>query len=173
MAIQLARAHPGLQLKLQDLPDRMVQAENLVWPAQCPEAMKEKRIEFKAIDFFAEAPIVGCDVYYVSERELKSSVVLITVCQMKNILHAFPSPQCLTILKGIRKSMKPGSRVLIREFVCFAISFLSSVNQTNTCCKRLLAAAIAPTTGNSSKPLHRCCTTTGRGGSGNTTSTLA
>ncbi|KAJ7135971.1 S-adenosyl-L-methionine-dependent methyltransferase [Mycena epipterygia] len=99
MAIQLARAHPGLQLKLQDLPDRMVQAENLVWPAECPEAMKEKRIEFKAIDFFAEVPIAGCDVYY-----------------MKNILHAFPSPQCLTILKGIRKSMKPGSRVLIREF---------------------------------------------------------
>jgi hypothetical protein len=66
MAIQLARAHPKLQLKLQDLPDRMVQAENVIWPAECPEAIRENRIEFKAIDFFAEPPIAGCDVYYVS-----------------------------------------------------------------------------------------------------------
>ncbi|KAJ6548154.1 S-adenosyl-L-methionine-dependent methyltransferase [Mycena vulgaris] len=100
ISIQLARAHPELQLKLQDLPDRMVQAENVVWPAECPEAMKENRIQFKAIDFFAEAPIVGCDVYY-----------------LKNILHGFQSAQCLTILRGIRKSMKPGSRLLIHEYM--------------------------------------------------------
>ncbi|KAJ7487793.1 S-adenosyl-L-methionine-dependent methyltransferase [Mycena latifolia] len=100
MAIQLACAHPGLQLKLQDLPDRMEQAENVIWPNECPEALKENRIEFKAIDFFVEAPIAGCDIYY-----------------LKNILHDFESPQCLTILKGIRKSMKPGSRVLIHEYI--------------------------------------------------------
>ncbi|KAJ7755335.1 S-adenosyl-L-methionine-dependent methyltransferase [Mycena maculata] len=100
MAIQLARAHPGLQLKLQDLPDRMVQAEKVVWPAECPEAMEQNRIEFRQIDFFIEPPIAGCDVYY-----------------LKNILHAFPTSQCLAILKGIRKSMKPGSRVLIHEYI--------------------------------------------------------
>ncbi|KAJ6484367.1 S-adenosyl-L-methionine-dependent methyltransferase [Mycena vitilis] len=100
MAIELARAHPRLQLKLQDLPDRMAQAENVVWPAECPEAIHENRIQFKAIDFFAEPPIAGCDVYYI-----------------KNILHAFQNPQCLTILKGIRRSMKAGSRVLIHEYM--------------------------------------------------------
>ncbi|KAJ6590637.1 S-adenosyl-L-methionine-dependent methyltransferase [Mycena vulgaris] len=100
MSIQLARAHAGLQLKLQDLPDRMVQAESVIWPAECPEAIKESRIEFKAIDFFVEPPIAGCDVYY-----------------LKNILHDFQSPQCLIILKGIRKSMKPGSRLLIHEYM--------------------------------------------------------
>ncbi|KAJ7152578.1 S-adenosyl-L-methionine-dependent methyltransferase [Mycena crocata] len=100
MAIQLARAHPGLQLKLQDLPDRMMQAESVVWPAECPEAIEKNRIEFRAIDFFAEPPIAGCDVYYI-----------------KNILHAFPSAECLTILKGIRKVMKRGSRVLIHEYI--------------------------------------------------------
>ncbi|KAJ6571673.1 S-adenosyl-L-methionine-dependent methyltransferase [Mycena capillaripes] len=100
MAIELARAHLRLQLKLQDLPDRMIQAENVVWPAECPEAIRENRVEFKAIDFFVEPPIAGCDVYY-----------------LKNILHAFPKLECLTILKGIRKSMKPGSRVLIHEYI--------------------------------------------------------
>ncbi|KAJ7770465.1 S-adenosyl-L-methionine-dependent methyltransferase, partial [Mycena metata] len=98
--IQLARAHPGLRLKLQDLPDRMVQAKNVIWPAECPEAIRENRIEFKAIDFLAEAPIPGCDVYY-----------------LKNILHAFPMAECLTILRGIRMSMKPGSRILIHEYI--------------------------------------------------------
>ncbi|KAF7349310.1 3-O-methyltransferase 2 [Mycena sanguinolenta] len=88
------------ELKLQDLPDRMVQAENEVWPVECPEAIAENRIEFKAIDFFTESPIAGCDVYY-----------------LKNILHAFSTSRCLTILQGIRKSMKPGSRVLIHEYI--------------------------------------------------------
>ncbi|KAJ7048491.1 S-adenosyl-L-methionine-dependent methyltransferase [Mycena amicta] len=100
MAMQLVRAHPHLQLKLQDLPDRMVQAETVVWPADCPEAMQDGRVEFKKVDFLVESPIEGCDVYY-----------------MKNILHAFPTPQCITILKGVRKAMKPGSRVLLHEYI--------------------------------------------------------
>ncbi|KAJ7708761.1 S-adenosyl-L-methionine-dependent methyltransferase [Mycena rosella] len=99
MAIALARAHPHLRLKLQDLPARMAQARAVVWPAECPAALAEDRIEFKAIDFFAEAPIAGCDVYY-----------------LKNILHAFPAAECRTILKGVRQAMKPGSRVLIHEY---------------------------------------------------------
>ncbi|KAJ7151185.1 S-adenosyl-L-methionine-dependent methyltransferase [Mycena filopes] len=114
MAIQLARAHPGLCLKLQDLPDRMEQAKDVIWPAECPEAMRENRIEFKPIDFLAESPIAGCDVYY-----------------LKNILHAFPKAECLTILKGIRMSMKPGSRVLIHEYIL----------QTAGCCGQKRAPA--------------------------------
>ncbi|KAK7046634.1 3-O-methyltransferase 2 [Favolaschia claudopus] len=100
MAIQLARAYPQLHLKLQDLPDRMVQAETVLWPAECPEAIEENRIEFKAFDFFVESPIPGCDVYY-----------------LKNILHAFSTQNCITILKGIRKVMKPDSRVLLHEYI--------------------------------------------------------
>ncbi|KAJ6602932.1 S-adenosyl-L-methionine-dependent methyltransferase [Mycena sp. CBHHK59/15] len=101
MTMHLARAYPNLQLKLQDLPDRMMQARDKIWPAQCPDALEENRIEFKAIDFFTESPIEGCDVYYVNE----------------NILHAWPHTECGTILKGVRKSMKPGSRVLIHEYI--------------------------------------------------------
>lgn len=65
MTMQLAKAHPQLQLKLQDMPDRMVQAKNTIWPEQCPAALQENRIEFKAINFLTESPIEGCDVYYV------------------------------------------------------------------------------------------------------------
>ncbi|KAJ7460725.1 S-adenosyl-L-methionine-dependent methyltransferase [Mycena latifolia] len=111
MAIQLARTHPGLRLVLQDLPERMVQAERVVWPAECPAALAENRIEFKAVDFFKEAPVAGCDVYY-----------------LKNILHAFQEAQCVTILRGIRTAMKPGSRVLIHEY---ALQTAGSRDDTN------------------------------------------
>ncbi|KAJ7895694.1 S-adenosyl-L-methionine-dependent methyltransferase [Mycena leptocephala] len=100
MTMQLAKAHPQLQLKLQDMPDRMVQAKNVIWPEQCPEALQENRIEFKAINFLTESPIQGCDVYY-----------------LKNILHDWNSKDCVTILKNVKKAMKPGSRVLIHEYI--------------------------------------------------------
>jgi len=65
ITIQLAKAYPELHLKLQDLPDRIVQAETEVWPKECPEAIADQRIEFKTIDFLVEPPIEGCDVYYL------------------------------------------------------------------------------------------------------------
>ena len=65
MMMQLAHRYPHLQLKLQDSPERVVQAQNEIWPKECPEALKDGRIEFKAMDFFAESPIKECDIYYV------------------------------------------------------------------------------------------------------------
>ena len=66
MTLQLAKRYPTLNLKLQDLPERILQAKNEVWPELCPEAIKEKRIQFEPIDFLSESPIQGCNVYYVS-----------------------------------------------------------------------------------------------------------
>jgi hypothetical protein len=67
ITLQLAKAHPNLQLVLQDLPERMKQAGNEVWPKECPEAIAENRITFEPIDFFKSSPVPGCDVYYVRE----------------------------------------------------------------------------------------------------------
>lgn len=89
MTMQLAKAHPQLQLKLQDMPDRMVQAKNVIWPEQCPEALQENRIEFKAINFLIESPIPGCDVYYVCSGSLQLERLLIAL-QIKHILHDWP-----------------------------------------------------------------------------------
>ncbi|KAG5350314.1 hypothetical protein C0989_011626 [Termitomyces sp. Mn162] len=72
MAMELIKAFPNLQLKLQDRPDRIHQAETEVWPELLPSAIAEKRIEFKAIDFFVDSPIEGCDVYYSSNPVLAS-----------------------------------------------------------------------------------------------------
>ena len=63
--MQLARSYPHLQVKLQDSPERVMQAQTEIWPKECPEALKDGRIEFRAMDFFMESPIKGCDIYYV------------------------------------------------------------------------------------------------------------
>ncbi|RDB18706.1 3-O-methyltransferase 2 [Hypsizygus marmoreus] len=100
ISMQLAKAYPQLQLKLQDTHDRIMQAQTEVWPKEVPEAIAEQRIEFKAIDFFTEPPIKGCDIYY-----------------LKNIVHDWPTNECIKILSGVRHAMKPTSRVLIQEYV--------------------------------------------------------
>jgi hypothetical protein len=63
--MELAKAYPHLRLKLQDLPGEIDRAKTHFWPKECPEAMKEGRVEFKSVDFLTEPPIAGCDVYYV------------------------------------------------------------------------------------------------------------
>ena len=67
----LAYSHPHLQLELQDLPQHVMQAQNEIWPKECPEALEDDRIEFKVLDFFVESPIKGYDIYYV-----RSTVIL-------------------------------------------------------------------------------------------------
>jgi tRNA1(Val) A37 N6-methylase TrmN6 len=75
ITMQLAKAYPNLQLKLQDTPERVQQAETHVWPKECPEAIKEQRIEFMAMDFLTESPIKGCDVYYVRFSPLRIDLI--------------------------------------------------------------------------------------------------
>ena len=70
MSLKLAKAHPNLRLILQDLPERIQQAKNEVWPKECPEAIAERRITFEPIDFFASSPVPSCDVYYVRDTYL-------------------------------------------------------------------------------------------------------
>ncbi|KAG6901385.1 hypothetical protein C0995_012649 [Termitomyces sp. Mi166 len=102
MAMELIKIYPNLQLKLQDLPSRIDQAETEVWPKLLPSAIAEKRIEFKAINFIVDSPIEGCDVYY-----------------LKGIIHNWPDKECIQILRNIRAVLKPSARVLLRAWsVC-------------------------------------------------------
>ena len=52
VTLQLAKSYPTLNLKLQDLHERILQAKDEIWPKECPEAIKENRIQFEPIDFF-------------------------------------------------------------------------------------------------------------------------
>lgn len=131
MLIKIGKAHPHLQLKLQDIPERVEQAKEIAWPREFPEAMEEKRIEFKPVNFFTESPIAGCDVYYVSSTDILLQPVLnfYTIAEAYPVCRAFTcilysantssshdwqDSQCLEILRNLRKAMGPHSRVLIR-----------------------------------------------------------
>ncbi|KAG6809034.1 hypothetical protein H0H92_001866 [Tricholoma furcatifolium] len=109
MSMALAKAYPSFRFKLQDLPNVINLAETQVWPKDYPAAIAEKRIEFKAMDFFVESPIQGCDVYY-----------------LKGITHDWPDTQCIQILRNVRSALKANSRVLIQEYV------LQYANRTHT-----------------------------------------
>jgi len=66
MCLELAKAYPNLNFVLQDLTERLDQAKLEVWPLKYPRALTENRVQFVPIDFFVDAPVSGCDVYYVS-----------------------------------------------------------------------------------------------------------
>jgi hypothetical protein len=36
-----------------------------VWERDCPEAVRENRIEFAELDFFTQVPVKDNDIYYV------------------------------------------------------------------------------------------------------------
>lgn len=77
MLIALSKRYPTLQLTLQDLPERTLQAKTEVWPVKCPQAIAENRIDFVPIDFLKEAPVPGCEIYYVSIPLSSFQIVLI------------------------------------------------------------------------------------------------
>ncbi|KAG6884307.1 hypothetical protein C0993_012231 [Termitomyces sp. T159_Od127] len=115
MAMKLVKAFPNLQLKLQDLPDRISQAKTEVWPRLLPSAIAEKRIEFKSMDFLVDSPIADCDVYYLN-----------------NIIHDWPDEACVQVLGNIRAVLKPGARVLINEYILQHVHRMDTSDHVST-----------------------------------------
>lgn len=100
VAMALLKANPHLKAVVQDLPSVIDQGLQ-VWKQEAPEAVANARVRLESIDFFADAPVEGCDFYY-----------------MKHVLHDWPDADCVTILRNIRKAMsKPTAKVLIHEFI--------------------------------------------------------
>ncbi|KAG7439317.1 S-adenosyl-L-methionine-dependent methyltransferase [Guyanagaster necrorhizus] len=100
VSMQLVDAYPNLHIVLQDVPAQIEVAKNEVWPKFCPMAIGEGRVEFKTMDFFAELPVKGCDVYFV-----------------KNILHDWPDKECKMILRNLVNAMSANSRLLINDYI--------------------------------------------------------
>ncbi len=66
--MNLYKRYPNLVFKLQDLPERVHQAQTEAWPTLCPGAVADGKIDFKGIDLMSESPIPNCDIYYVCGR---------------------------------------------------------------------------------------------------------
>ncbi|PPQ73075.1 hypothetical protein CVT26_014641 [Gymnopilus dilepis] len=86
--------YPGIQVTQFDLPRTIAVAKQL-WKSDF-----SGRVIFIDGDFFKEVPAQGCDIYY-----------------LRNIIHNWIDEKALTILKSVRASMAPNSRVLIHDHV--------------------------------------------------------
>jgi len=75
-----------------------------MWSQECPEAVEEQRVDFIPFDFFKEGPVKNQDIYY-----------------MRQIVHDWPDASITVILKNIRSSMKPQSRLLIHEYILYGL----------------------------------------------------
>ncbi|KLO08961.1 S-adenosyl-L-methionine-dependent methyltransferase [Schizopora paradoxa] len=104
VVMALLKAFPEHNFKaiVQDLPGMLAQGAKL-WEAQFPAAIEKKRVEFVPVDFLKEAPVAGCDFYY-----------------LRLCLHNWPDSHALEILRNIAKAMRAKpltSRFLLHDFV--------------------------------------------------------
>ncbi|KAJ3794479.1 S-adenosyl-L-methionine-dependent methyltransferase [Lentinula aff. detonsa] len=97
--LALLKAHPHLKLVLQDQQQIIDRAQEF-WVKQHPSAVQNKRVQFVPFDFFKNAPVKGCDIYYLSF-----------------ILHDWQDRESKIILNNIRKAMRPNSKLIIHEIV--------------------------------------------------------
>ncbi|KAI0081995.1 S-adenosyl-L-methionine-dependent methyltransferase [Panus rudis PR-1116 ss-1] len=99
VSMHIAKACPGLRIVLQDLPSTIEEAKQF-WQESAPDLVQKGRVDFVPIDFLSQSPVRDCDVYFV-----------------KHIIHDWNDTDSKTILSNVTKSMKPGSRVILQEFL--------------------------------------------------------
>ncbi|TCD62225.1 hypothetical protein EIP91_007204 [Steccherinum ochraceum] len=106
MSMDLIRLNPGINVVMQDTKET-VELGKAFWQEKAPEAVSNGRAKFKAIDFLKEPPVTA-DVYY-----------------LKHILHNWEDKESEAILANIKKAMKPGSRIIIQDYVMRHVSAIS------------------------------------------------
>ncbi|KAI8944914.1 O-methyltransferase-like protein [Xylaria longipes] len=95
VCIGLAREHPNIKFVVQDFGDVIAEG-----PDHVPADLKE-RITFQSYNFLEqEQPIADADVYY-----------------LRAILHNWPDPYCVKILKHILPSLSKGAHILVQDWV--------------------------------------------------------
>ena len=93
--LALLQAHPALQGILFDYPQAVEGTSELI-----TQARLEERCRVMAGDFLVPLPAVAVDA-----------------CLLKQVLHDWDDPHCLTILGNCRRVLEPGKKLLIAELV--------------------------------------------------------
>lgn len=92
-SVLLARNHPNVHFEVQDLPQVIEAADGEV-----PPELRD-RITLRAHDFKLPQP-TQADVYL-----------------LRQILHDWPDPECIEILRALIPAMKPGARVVLNDIL--------------------------------------------------------
>ncbi|KAK7026519.1 hypothetical protein VNI00_015599 [Paramarasmius palmivorus] len=99
VTMDLLKKNPQFKIVLQDQAQVVDQAKEL-WSNEYPRAIKEGNVEFVPFNFFEDTVVKSCDIYYI-----------------KGILHNWSDSECATILRNVRKAMKPESRLVIHDII--------------------------------------------------------
>ncbi|KAK8103563.1 uncharacterized protein PG998_010596 [Apiospora kogelbergensis] len=91
----LAAAYPSFSIVVQDLPRVIRQTMEDQKNASGPES-----VTYQAHNCFDEQPVKNADVYF-----------------MRHVFHNHPDAECIKILTALLPALKPGSRVLVSEYI--------------------------------------------------------
>ncbi|KAH8833459.1 S-adenosyl-L-methionine-dependent methyltransferase [Flagelloscypha sp. PMI_526] len=105
LSLALVRAHPHLDITLQDLPGPLQAAKGL-WNKEFSSGVTSGKVKFVELDFMKQAPVANQDIYY-----------LLIHVQLKHIIHSWPDQVAVGIMKKLASVLPPNGRVLIHEFV--------------------------------------------------------
>ncbi|KAL0952704.1 hypothetical protein HGRIS_006940 [Hohenbuehelia grisea] len=99
VTMHLAKTFPDLHYVMQDLEWVIKEEAPKYWQEKFPEALTDGRVEFQVHDFNKTNPVVA-DVYF-----------------MRQILHDWPDDVALRILKGVRATAKPTTKLLVFDMI--------------------------------------------------------
>ncbi|KAH7922748.1 S-adenosyl-L-methionine-dependent methyltransferase [Leucogyrophana mollusca] len=92
----LAKRYPHLRVTCHDLPEVMPQAKE----ALAKELPGAHNVQLVPLNFFEQTPVKGHDIYY-----------------LRHVLHDWHDEEAAIILRNVRQSMPPQSRLLIQDYV--------------------------------------------------------
>ncbi|KAI1427081.1 S-adenosyl-L-methionine-dependent methyltransferase [Xylaria sp. FL1777] len=88
----LAQIFPSFRITVQDRPE--------VVAAAVRGTSNPSNLTYQAHSFFEQQPLVGADVYF-----------------LRQVIHDWPGPEAVSILRALTPALKPGARVLVSEYV--------------------------------------------------------
>ncbi|KAI0818887.1 S-adenosyl-L-methionine-dependent methyltransferase [Irpex lacteus] len=113
MPLALVKTYDHIHYVLQDTPNVIEHAQKH-WSEHNPTALDGGKVSFEPMDFFTDSPLPGKDIYF-----------------LRQIIHDWTFENCVKILKNVRPSLKPGSRVLINEYILPPPTFDKVTNGVN------------------------------------------
>ncbi|KAH7903185.1 S-adenosyl-L-methionine-dependent methyltransferase [Hygrophoropsis aurantiaca] len=103
----LAKRYPHLKVTCHDLPEVILQGQ----AALSKEYPGVNNVQLIPFNFFEQTPLKGQDVYY-----------------LRHVIHDWHDEEATLILRNVRKSMPPHSRLLIQDYVVQSSASLSNGN---------------------------------------------
>ncbi|KAH8602457.1 S-adenosyl-L-methionine-dependent methyltransferase [Bisporella sp. PMI_857] len=98
-SMEIAKVYHDLRFVVQDRAE-VVEKGVALWKKELPDYVSTEKVQFESTDFFVQQPRIGADIYL-----------------LHTILHDWPDAESVDILKVVRRSMRPKSRVLIGEMI--------------------------------------------------------